>query len=168
MTDAVTIFRDGLLDGRKIVVSGGTDGRYLTGVIELSEQLGAAVVDPDGDLDSCDLLLIDASASWQDLLDPLEGAWAVTRPLVNEHFIPGGGGKLVFIASPATADGAGALRAAFENLARTLSIEWARYNIRTATILPGVGTEADQVATLVAYLASDAGDYFSGCRFELS
>ena len=60
---------------------------------------------------------------------------------------------------------AGALGAALENLARTLSVEWARYGIRTTAVLPGDGASDEELATLVAYLASPAGDYFSGCAF---
>jgi hypothetical protein len=34
-------------------------------------------------------------------------------------------------------------------------------------VLPGDATADDDVATLIAYLASPAGDYFSGCAFAL-
>lgn len=82
----------------------------------------------------------------------------------------------------------GAARAAVENLMRTLSIEWARFGIRLLAIAPGqfatqtlltkypqaiveriadtiplqrLGTE-QEMAWLVAYLASPAGDFVSG------
>ena len=82
----------------------------------------------------------------------------------------------------------GAARAAVENLMRTLSIEWARFGIRLLAIAPGqfatqtlltkypqaiveriadtiplqrLGTE-QELAWLVAYLASPAGDFVSG------
>ena len=77
------------------------------------------------------------------------------------------GGKLILVAPPPCDAGAEAARAGVENLARTLSIEWARYGIRTAALLPGTATAADEVAELAAFLASHAGDYYSGCRFEL-
>ena len=81
-----------------------------------------------------------------------------------------------------------AARAAVENLTRVLSIEWARFGIRLTAVAPGpmatetmmtkypkpvvegvagtvplqrLGTE-EEFAWLVAYLASPAGDYFSG------
>ena len=60
-----------------------------------------------------------------------------------------------------------AARAALENLARTLSAEWARYGITVTAIAPGRSTTDDEVASLVAFLTSVAGDYYSGCRFEL-
>jgi NAD(P)-dependent dehydrogenase (short-subunit alcohol dehydrogenase family) len=71
----------------------------------------------------------------------------------------------------APAAGAGryadATRAGLENLARTLSIEWARYGITVTAIAPGVATRDEDIALLVAFLLSPAGDYYSGCRFEL-
>ena len=84
----------------------------------------------------------------------------------------------------------GAARAAVENMMRTLSVEWARFNIKTVAVAVGqfdtetlrtkypkavvdnvagtvplgrLGTE-DEMAWLVAYLASPAGDFYSGTR----
>jgi citronellol/citronellal dehydrogenase len=81
-----------------------------------------------------------------------------------------------------------AARAAVENLTRVLSIEWARFGIRLTALAAGhfatetlrtkypqqvvegvagtvplqrLGTE-EEFAWLVAFLASPAGDYFSG------
>jgi NAD(P)-dependent dehydrogenase (short-subunit alcohol dehydrogenase family) len=79
----------------------------------------------------------------------------------------GAGGKLLLVAPPPCDTAADAARAGIENLARTLSIEWARYGIRTVALLPGGATDPDQVAELTAFLASRAGDYYSGCGFEL-
>jgi citronellol/citronellal dehydrogenase len=86
-----------------------------------------------------------------------------------------------------------AARAAVENLTRVLSIEWARFGIRLTALAAGVfntgtlrtkyaqpvvegvagtvplgrlGTE-EEFAWLVAYLASPAGDYFSGAILTL-
>jgi citronellol/citronellal dehydrogenase len=86
-----------------------------------------------------------------------------------------------------------AARAAVENLTRVLSIEWARYGIKLTAVAPGpmatetmrtkypqavvesaawtvpvgrLGTE-EEFAWLVAYLASPAGDYFSGAVLTL-
>lgn len=83
----------------------------------------------------------------------------------------------------------GAARAAVENMMRTLSVEWARFGIRLVAVAIGqfdtetlrtkypkaivegvagtvplgrLGTE-DEMAWLAAYLASPAGDFFSGC-----
>ena len=98
----------------------------------------------------------------------LDVAWIATRAVVNGAFLPGErGGRIVYLAP--LADGgehADAACAGLENLARTLSIEWARHGIGTVTIAPGVAT-AGEVAALVAYLASPAGAYFSGCLLDL-
>jgi len=87
----------------------------------------------------------------------------------------------------------GAARAAVENMMRTLSIEWSRFGIRTCAIAPGqfatdtfvskyprevvesidrtipLGRtgEAAEVAWLVAFLASEAGDFHSGSVITL-
>jgi NAD(P)-dependent dehydrogenase (short-subunit alcohol dehydrogenase family) len=80
----------------------------------------------------------------------------------------GAGGKIVLIAPPA---GAGPLAeaagAALENLARTLAVEWARYSVTAAAVVPSVGVDTERLAELVSFLVSSAGDYFSGCRFDL-
>ncbi|MDX6615092.1 MAG: citronellol/citronellal dehydrogenase [Solirubrobacterales bacterium] len=82
----------------------------------------------------------------------------------------------------------GAARAAVENMMRTLSIEWARFGIKLCAVAPGqFGTETfrtkypkivtdnversipagrvgepEEMAWLIAFLASPAGDFFSG------
>ena len=87
----------------------------------------------------------------------------------------------------------GAARAAVENMMRTLSVEWSRYGIRLCAIAPGqFDTEVfrtkypqvvvdsvprtiplgrlgrpEEMAWLVAYLASPAGDFFSGAVLTL-
>lgn len=96
-------------------------------------------------------------------------AWTVARAAATEVMIPApDGGKLVLLSPTAHAGAhAGALRAALENMARTLSIEWSRHSIRVSAISPGRGTRAEELAEMVTYLASPAGDYFSGCLFSL-
>lgn len=76
--------------------------------------------------------------------------------------------RIIYIA-PRAGSGAfaDAARAGLENLARTLSIEWARYGIRTVAIAPGAEVSEAEVGALVAYLCSPAGGYFSGCLLNL-
>lgn len=106
------------------------------------------------------------------LIATLEASWRVTRVVANAAFIPGSaGGRIVYVAPPTQASGgvahADAARAGLENLARTLSIEWARYGITSVAIAPGPRTTPQELAGVVAYLASPAGDYFSGCQLDL-
>jgi NAD(P)-dependent dehydrogenase (short-subunit alcohol dehydrogenase family) len=110
----------------------------------------------------------------QALHDCLEQSWSITRALVNDVFLPAErGGRIVYLAPPAARSAAGsarhadAARAGLENLARTLSIEWARHAITAVTIAPGEGTTASEVAALSAFLAAPAGAYFSGCLLDL-
>ncbi len=87
----------------------------------------------------------------------------------------------------------GAARAAVENMMRTLAIEWSRFGIKTCSLAMGhfatdvVGSKyppevvknfakmiplgragkAEEMAWLIAYLASPAGDYFSGTTITI-
>ena len=94
----------------------------------------------------------------------LDGAWLALRPAARAMIDAESGGKLLLIAQPPSDAPAEAARAGVENLARTLSIEWARYGIRTTAITPDATWSDDDVADVVAYLASPGGDYFSGAR----
>jgi NAD(P)-dependent dehydrogenase (short-subunit alcohol dehydrogenase family) len=100
----------------------------------------------------------------------LQTTWDVTRAVANAAFIgpEHEGGRIIYLA-PVAQGGthAGAACAGLENLCRTLSIEWARHGITTVTIAPGLATSSEEVATLVAYLCSPAGAYFSGCLLDL-
>jgi len=98
----------------------------------------------------------------------VEGAWTATRAVVNAHLAPAGFGKVVLVA-PRPCDGpdAAAAGAAFENLARTTGVEWARLGIRVVAVRPRDITSDEALAQCVAYLASPAGDYFSGCVLDL-
>ncbi len=82
------------------------------------------------------------------------------RPrVVNRAFLPAaGGGRIVYLAPPPGAgEQADAARAGLENLARTLSVEWARHAITAVTIALGDTTAPGEAAALTAYLASPAG-----------
>jgi NAD(P)-dependent dehydrogenase (short-subunit alcohol dehydrogenase family) len=102
----------------------------------------------------------------------MDAGWNATRAVVNGAFLPAEpsqpGRRIVYLApSTGAGDYAEAACAGLENLARTLSIEWARHGIATVTIAPGAQTPAGEVAALTAYLASPAGAYFSGCLLDL-
>jgi NAD(P)-dependent dehydrogenase (short-subunit alcohol dehydrogenase family) len=105
----------------------------------------------------------------------LDASWNVTRAVANRAFLPEDrGGRIVYLAPPPDAgEHADAVRAGLENLARTLSIEWARHAVTTVAIAPGAANTSGaanppgEVAALIAYLASPAGAYFSGCLLDL-
>jgi citronellol/citronellal dehydrogenase len=128
----------------------------------------------------------------------LEGTWLMTHAVATKAMIPSGrGGKIISVTLsphgglPAMAHSSAA-RAGVENLMKVLSIEWARFNIRTTALAAGhfrtdalkkypqqvqdgvartvpIGRlgEAEEHAWLVAYLCSPAGDYYSGTVLTL-
>src|SRR3954469_23258234 len=122
----------------------------------------------------------------------LIGTWLMTHAVATRSMIPAGGRKIISVTLsphhglPGMAHSSAA-RAGVENLMRVLSIEWARFNIRTTAIASGhfrtdalkkspepvqAGVartvplqrlgEAEEQAWIVAFLASPAGDYYSG------
>jgi NAD(P)-dependent dehydrogenase (short-subunit alcohol dehydrogenase family) len=96
----------------------------------------------------------------------LELAWRAARGA--QLHAPGSGGRLLFVGPRAGAGPhAEAVRAGLENLARTLSVEWARFRVTAVAVMPGPETAPADAAGLAAFLLSDAGGYFSGCRFSL-
>jgi NAD(P)-dependent dehydrogenase (short-subunit alcohol dehydrogenase family) len=183
-------FRPDLLDGRRVALAGpAADGPPAADVdrtvLDRLRALGAAVevIDPAtlGDEDAIaawaqqrarlDALVFLGAEPFGDggadcLQATLELAWRAARG-AGLH-ASGQGGRLVFVAPPPLAGShAEAARAGLENLARTLSVEWARFAVTPVAVAPGPDTSAAEVADLVAYLLSDAGGYFSGCRFSL-
>lgn len=177
----MTLLRPGLLEARAVALAGGVPAA----VAHALAGLGARVAELDGMLDE-DLarewaashtplhaLVHDAGEAFggggdAGLGRALERVWIATRAVAAGALIPGGAGKVLLIA-PQSASGpfAAAAQAALENLARTLSVEWARYGVTAVAI--GLGAEVTDaaLAELVCFLVSPAGDYFSGCRLEL-
>jgi citronellol/citronellal dehydrogenase len=123
----------------------------------------------------------------------VDAAWAVTREVAVRAMIPQRSGAIFFMAfSPrrgmASMVHAGSARAALENLAAGLALEWSRFGIRTICIAAGtISTEAmlrsypegdrarwqaavplrrfgtpEEVSGLIAFLASPAGAYVTG------
>jgi citronellol/citronellal dehydrogenase len=176
------VLRTGLLDGMTVAFSGAADRAALA-----CRELGAAT--PSLDADAQDEDAVAAAAAGLGTIDTLVcatapafaaagGGLAGLRAATDEAFIAtravaaawiaaGRGGKVVLLAPPGAGEGAAAAAAALENLARTLSVEWARFDIRPTAILPAADTGDEDVSTLVAFLASPAGDYYSGCAFTL-
>lgn len=174
--------REGLLDGMRVALTpSGGEGLLAPGggeelltrvdagpLLEALTEAGASITDDPAE--PITALVHDASATFE--ADGLEGcmarAWSVVASAATGALISSGGGKIVLIA-PRRADGAHAeaARDGLTNLARTLSVEWARYGVRTVSIAAGSNTTHEELATLVCFLLSRAGDYFSGCRLDL-
>jgi NAD(P)-dependent dehydrogenase (short-subunit alcohol dehydrogenase family) len=136
---------------------------------------GATIVAPGAA--RVDTLVFDAATLFADgdregLRAALDGAWKAVHAVATAQWCTpeaaGAGGKIVLVGPRAAAgEYAGAAAAGLENLARTLAVEWARYGVRATAIVPGPRTSEDELAALVAFLASAGGEYFSGCRFSL-
>ena len=183
--DATALLRPHLLDGRVVALGGGGEdvplGRPLAALGAATPQLPAtpdeeamaAAVDPHTHALVHDLRPAFGTAGGTGdhaLRATLDLAWITVRAVANAAFIAAArGGKVVLIAPAPDEEhpAAAGVRAAAENLARTLSIEWARHAIASVAITPGTDTDDFELAALAAYLVSPAGDYFSGCRLAL-
>ena len=172
-----TVLRPALLEGVRLLLAGADPPSAFGEAVRsrasgLGARLSHVVVDPAGDEAAphpeTDAIVWDG-ASLAGPRDVLDGAWLALRPTANAAWIESDepGGKVVLLAPPPRDAGAEAARSGLENLARTLSIEWAGHGIRTAALLPGAGTDPEDVAELAAFLASPAGDYYSGCCFRM-
>jgi citronellol/citronellal dehydrogenase len=121
----------------------------------------------------------------------LDATWYVTTQVAARSMIPAGYGKVLSITMsprrgmPGMAHSSAA-RAAVESLTRTLAVEWGRHGVRVVSVAPGIvhtdaferyGIDpaqvaavvpvgrleaADEVAAMLAFLASPAGDYVTG------
>jgi citronellol/citronellal dehydrogenase len=188
------LLRAGILEGVVIVVAGAPDGELGEAVAqrcvalgasvrrleiyELGEEaLAASVAEVVAGGGAVDLLVNDgaslfarAQTGLPALRECLDASWNATRAVAGAAFLADGatGGRIVNVAPPPSAgEHAAAARAGLENLARTLSTEWARHAVVVTTIAPSERTAPGDVAQLVAFLASPAGGYYSGCLFTL-
>lgn len=179
-------FAPGLLSDRRVAIAG--DGEAAAATRARLVMLGAkvdalgadALADEEGaaawarERAPLHALVIDAGAGFGSggadaLRGTMETAWraihAIATGALIENEIPG---RLLLVAPrPDAGRHASAVRAALENLARTLSVEWARYGITAVALWPGPDTTDAELAELACFLISPAGGYFSGCRFEL-
>lgn len=193
VSEAPGLLRPGLLDEVSLLVAGvaGAEASFGDTVGEACTELGAHVhtcvpdVADEASVDdtvsavivetgTLNLLVVDGAALFAQggLRACLDATWNVTRAVVNLAFLAVEQGpstrRIVYLApAPGAGESASAARAGLENLSRTLSTEWARHAITVVTIAPGETTTAGEIAALCAYLASPAGDYFSGCLLDL-
>lgn len=183
--DPSALLRPGLLAGRVVALGGGTGfGPSLAALGAATAALEATLDEEDAERHAraavaahgaIDVLVHDLRPAFgaggsAGMRAALDGAWVTVRAVANAAWIAGPReGTVVLVAPPPAPPGAhaAAVRGAAENMARTLSIEWSRYGIRTVAITPGAHTTDGELAALAAYLASPAGAYFSGCRLAL-
>lgn len=124
----------------------------------------------------------------------LDATWYISTQVAARSMIAQKYGKIISVTMTPRRGMPGmshssAARAAVESLTRTWAVEWAPYGIRTAALAPGiVHTEAwegyglqpdqvtpmvpagrlqaaDEVAAVIAFFASAAGDYITGHVF---
>lgn len=157
------MLRQGLLDDVTVCFAG-----EAAVVASACAELGAATPSIEADLQDEDAVAaaVTALGAIDTLVcatGDLDAAFIATRAAANAWIGAERGGKVVLIAPRDDAP----QQAALENLARTLSIEWARYGITPTAVLPGAATSDEEVAQLVTFIASPAGDYYSGCAFTL-
>ncbi len=175
--EAVEAFFDGLLErhGRLDVLVNNAGGQFLAPAESISPKGFRTVIE------------LNVQGTW------LMTHAAATKAFIPQ----GGGKVLSVTLSPHNGMPgmvhSGAARAAVENMMRTLAIEWARFGIKTCALAAGqFATEtlltkypqvvvdnlersipigragrAEEMAWLVAYLASPAGDFFSGTTITI-
>jgi NAD(P)-dependent dehydrogenase (short-subunit alcohol dehydrogenase family) len=178
------VLRPGVLGGLTICVAGGgaplraRAGELGATVVVVSADLADedAVAAEVAALGPIDVLVVDAGTPFvaagggmAALRAAVDGGWNAVRATVNAGWTAEGaaGGKVILVAPRADAgEHATAVGAALENAARTLSIEWARFGVRTTALVPRAGAADAELAELAAFLASPAGDYFSGCALR--
>jgi NAD(P)-dependent dehydrogenase (short-subunit alcohol dehydrogenase family) len=179
-------FAPGLLDDLRVVIAG-AGGAAAQALLQL-QALGAAVAELPAEIladeagaaawarDRAPLhaLLFDAGAGFgaggaDALRATLDQAWRAIHAVATGALIEAGAPGRLLIVAPRREAGhhAPAARAALENLARTLSVEWARYGITAVAMWPGRHTTDAELAQLTCFLLSPAGGYFSGCRWDL-
>lgn len=180
----MTVLRGDLLNGRAVALAPGVPdavAEALSGLgarLERLEELAEPGEERVGtwargheplDVLVCDARVWFAAGGLQDLSRAMQNVWAAIREVALGALIDADRpSKIVLVGPPPDAGThAEAVRSALENLARTLSVEWARYSITAVVVAPGSRCAEHELATLVCFLCSGAGEYFSGCRLEL-
>lgn len=180
----MSLLRADLLQGRRIALAGGLTEPLADALMSLGAEVEPLPLDGLGEDEErvgewarahlpLHALLYSSAAAFgsggdQALSATLDAAWAAVREVAVGALIEAEHpGKVVLIAPSADAGPlAEAAAAGLENLARTLSVEWARYQVTAVMVAPGATPDAE-LATLLAFLVSEAGGYLSGCRVEL-
>jgi NAD(P)-dependent dehydrogenase (short-subunit alcohol dehydrogenase family) len=157
------VLRAELLNGRTIALAGAPVG--LSAALQaLGATVAADGARPDTIVADARAAFLTAGAGYEGVRAGVDGAFTAVRDVATDHWIDGPGTGQVVLVAPVEGAGrhAGAARAGLENLARTLSTEWARHGVSTVALLPGPATTEAALADLVGWLASPAGAYVSG------
>lgn len=182
----MALLRDGLLHDRAVVLAGGGAAPIADALAGLGARLevlpGPAALTDSGvpagqwarEHAPLTAVVFDSRQAFGDgghggLAAALEQAWMAVLEVASGALIPRKGPGKVVLIGPRPNAGAMAepARAGLANLARTLSVEWARYQITTTMIAPGAATDDGVMAQVVAFVCSPGGEYLSGCRLEL-
>jgi NAD(P)-dependent dehydrogenase (short-subunit alcohol dehydrogenase family) len=180
----MTVLRGDLLQGRAVALARGVPDDVAGALAQLGarvELLGGQQEIPEervgewgrahGPLDA---LVYDAAPSFvagghDGLLNTMQNAWEAIREVALGALIDSPRPAKIILLGPALGAGshAGAAAAALENLARTLSVEWARHGITSVMVARGEQAAESALAELVCFLASVGGEYLSGCRLDV-
>ena len=193
----VELLRERLLEGVCVAVagrSGAPDGSAASQILAAAAGLGAKAAAVElviggaaeageaaaeaslssalEQLGSLSALVVDTASLFaptggrESLMNAPAAAWNAARAAANLAFIQAGG-RIVLLGPVDGTEHSRAAAAGLENMARTLSIEWARYAVTTVAVAPGARTSTAELATLTCWLLSPAGAYFSGCLMDL-
>jgi len=180
----MTVLRGDLLQGRAVALAPGVPDdavralarlgarvELLAGCEETSDELVGEWGRAHGPLNA---LVYDAAPFFgaggtDGLLVTMANAWKVVRELALGGWIDSPHSAKIILLGPAPDAGplSGAAAGALENLARTLSVEWARHGITSVMVARGEHASDSALAELLCFLASLGGEYLSGCRLDL-
>jgi len=179
------LLRENLLAGRRVALGGTVAAATVDALRELGAEVENVAGEQLGDEEDrvgewarahapLHALVWDGAGAFgaggqAGLSTALAEAWAVVREVAVGALIPAGSPAKLVLVAPAPDAGplADAARSGLENLARTLSVEWARHRLTAVLIAPGERTTEQELAQVVCFAVSEGGGYLSGCRLEL-
>lgn len=180
----MTVLKYELLQGRAVALGGPATPEMAAALSDLGARVDALELPEETEDERVgewarahgplDALVYDARPSFaggglEALVGMTQDAWQAVREVAVGALLEADGpGKIVLLAPrPDAGPHAEAARAALENLARTLSVEWARHAVTVVAVAPGPNTGENELSELACFLCSPAGAYLSGCRLEL-
>ncbi len=199
-----------LKETAELVRQAGSEAHVVAGDVREPEQVTELVDQALGAFGAIDVLVNNAGGQFQAPAEDItvngwravhrlsvEAVWGLTREVATRSMIPNRSGLVVFMAfSPHRGIPrmvhATAARAAVENLASGLALEWSRFGIRSVAVAPGSiiseGLEQyppeaqreweqgvplghlgqpEDVSEVIAFLATDAARYITGTTITI-